>query len=117
MIRRVVIVALGLALMWSAAAHAQTYPARSVKLVVTFAAGGAADNWYGLVAPAGLPPELREKVYRAAIAALKNSELNRQFATLNVVADPVTPQELAAFIRAEPAKWRPVVAKTGVRLD
>jgi tripartite-type tricarboxylate transporter receptor subunit TctC len=75
------------------------------------------DNWYGLVAPAGLPPDVREKVYRAAIAALKNTELNRQFATLNAVADPMTPQDFAAFIRAEQAKWGPVVAKTGVRLD
>jgi tripartite-type tricarboxylate transporter receptor subunit TctC len=75
------------------------------------------DNWYGLVAPAALPPDVREKVYRAAIAALKNAELNKQFATLNAVADPMTPQEFAAFIQAEQAKWGPVVAKTGVRLD
>jgi tripartite-type tricarboxylate transporter receptor subunit TctC len=70
-----------------------------------------------LVAPTGLPPDVREKVYRAAIAALKNGELTRQFATLNAVADPMTPQDFAAFILAEQAKWGPVVAKTGVRLD
>ncbi len=41
MIRPVLIAALSLALSWSAAA--QSYPARPVKLAVTFAAGGAAD--------------------------------------------------------------------------
>lgn len=75
------------------------------------------DNWYGLVAPAGVPEDIREKLYRAVIAALRTSELNKQFATLNAVADPMTPEEFAAFIRAEQAKWGPVVAKTGVRLD
>jgi len=75
------------------------------------------DNWYGLVAPAGLPPDVRDRLHGAAIAALKNSELNKQFATLNAVADPMTPQQFAAFILAEQAKWGPVVVKTGVRLD
>jgi tripartite-type tricarboxylate transporter receptor subunit TctC len=75
------------------------------------------DNWYGLVAPAGLPAEVSDRLHRAAIAALNNSELNRQFATLNAVADPMTPQQFAAFVLAEQAKWGPVVAKTGVRLD
>jgi tripartite-type tricarboxylate transporter receptor subunit TctC len=75
------------------------------------------DNWYGLVAPAGLPAEVSDRLHRAAIAALNKSELKKQFATLNAVADPMTPQQFAAFIRAEQAKWGPVVAKTGVRLD
>ena len=41
--RRGLIAAFGLALVWAAAAGAETFPARPVKLVVTFAAGGAAD--------------------------------------------------------------------------
>ena len=41
--RRGLIAAFGLALLWTATAGAQTFPARPVKLVVTFAAGGAAD--------------------------------------------------------------------------
>src|SRR4029077_15127706 len=43
MVRRAVLAAFGLALVWTAAAGAETFPARPVKLVVTFAAGGAAD--------------------------------------------------------------------------
>src|SRR6202030_3247530 len=41
--RRGLIAAFGLALLWAAAAGAETFPAGPVKLVVTFAAGGAAD--------------------------------------------------------------------------
>ena len=43
MVRRALLAAFGLALAWTAAAGAETFPARPLKLVVTFAAGGAAD--------------------------------------------------------------------------
>jgi tripartite-type tricarboxylate transporter receptor subunit TctC len=73
------------------------------------------DNWYGLVAPGGTPPEAIERLNRAAVAALDGDALKKQFETFNAV--PATPQQFAAFILAEQAKWGPVVLKTGVRLD
>jgi tripartite-type tricarboxylate transporter receptor subunit TctC len=75
------------------------------------------DDWYGLVAPAGTPPEVLERLHRAAIAALNNDAVKKQFNTLNGTPDPQSPQQFAAFILAEQAKWGPVVLKTGVRLD
>ena len=75
------------------------------------------DDWYGLVAPAGTPPEVLERLHRAAIAALNNDAVKKQFDTLNGTPDPQSPQQFAAFILAEQAKWGPVVLKTGVRLD
>jgi tripartite-type tricarboxylate transporter receptor subunit TctC len=75
------------------------------------------DNWYGLITPAGTPPEAIDRLHRAAVAALNSAELKKQFDTLNAVADPMTPEQFAAFIRAEQAKWGPVVARTGVKLD
>src|ERR1700751_1501431 len=62
LIRRVVVAALGLALMWSAAAHAQGYPARPVKLGVTFAAGGA-DDLFGRAFASALGNELGQQVF------------------------------------------------------
>ena len=75
------------------------------------------DDWYGLVAPAGTPPEVLERLHRAAIAALNNDAVKKQFDMLNGTPDPQSPQQFAAFILAEQAKWGPVVLKTGVRLD
>jgi tripartite-type tricarboxylate transporter receptor subunit TctC len=75
------------------------------------------DNWYGLVAPGGTPPELIEKLNHAAVAALNSAEVIKQFDAFNAVAAPTTPLQFAAFILAEQAKWGPVVLKTGVRLD
>jgi tripartite-type tricarboxylate transporter receptor subunit TctC len=75
------------------------------------------DNWYGLVAPGGTPPDVINRLNRAAVAALNSDQLKKQFATFDAVSDPTTPTQFAAFILAEQAKWGPVVLKTGVRLD
>jgi tripartite-type tricarboxylate transporter receptor subunit TctC len=75
------------------------------------------DNWYGLVAPAGVPADVLERLHRAAVAALNSDDLNKQYATFNATPAPVTPQQFAAFILAEQAKWGPVVMKTGVKLE
>jgi tripartite-type tricarboxylate transporter receptor subunit TctC len=75
------------------------------------------DDWYGLVAPAGTPPEVLDRLHRAVIAALGSDAVKKQFDTLNGVPDPQSPQQFGAFILAEQAKWAPVVLRTGVRLD
>lgn len=75
------------------------------------------DNWYGLVAPGGIPPEMIKRLNQAAVAALRGAELKRQYDAFNAFPAPTTPQQFAAFILAEQAKWGPVVLKTGVKLD
>ena len=75
------------------------------------------DNWYGLVAPAGVPADVLERLHRAAIAALNSDDLKKQYATFNATPAPATPQQYAAYVLAEQAKWGPVVLKTGVKLD
>ena len=75
------------------------------------------DNWYGLVAPAGVPADVLARLHRAAIAALNSDDLKKQYATFNATPAPATPQQYAAFVLAEQAKWGPVVLKTGVKLE
>jgi tripartite-type tricarboxylate transporter receptor subunit TctC len=75
------------------------------------------DNWYGLVAPAGIPRDIVAKLRSAAVATLQNAEVRAKFSGQSAVASPTTPEEFATFIRAEQAKWGPVVAATGVKLD
>ena len=75
------------------------------------------DNWYGLVAPAGVPADALDRLHRAAVAALNSDDLKKQYDTFNATPAPATPQQFAAFIMAEQAKWGPVVRKTGVRLE
>jgi len=75
------------------------------------------DNWYGLVAPAGMPPESLERLRTASVKALQSTELKQQFETQHAFPSPSTPAEFAAFVKAEQAKWGPVVLTTGVKLE
>ena len=75
------------------------------------------DNWYGLSAPAGVAPDILDKLHNAATAALRSDAIKQQLASQDAVPSPVTPAEFAAFVKAEQAKWRPVVIATGAKLE
>jgi len=75
------------------------------------------DNWYGLVAPGKTPRAILNKLATAATAALRSDDLKAQYAQQDAVAAPTTSAEFAAFVTAEQAKWKAVVAATGVKFD
>jgi tripartite-type tricarboxylate transporter receptor subunit TctC len=73
------------------------------------------DNWYGLVAAAATPKEVLAKLHSAAVAALKSKEVEERMAKVGGVASPGTPQEYAAFIASEQAKWSKIVQAIGFK--
>jgi tripartite-type tricarboxylate transporter receptor subunit TctC len=73
------------------------------------------DNWYGLVMPAATPAEIQKRVHDAAVAALRSPAVAEQFAKVGGVASPTSPQEYAAFVAAEQAKWSRVVDAIGFK--
>jgi len=73
------------------------------------------DNWYGLVAAAATPKEVLAKIHSAAVAALKSKEVEERMAKVGGVASPGTPDEYAAFIAAEQAKWSKIVQAIGFK--
>src|SRR5215470_8798977 len=75
------------------------------------------DNWYGLSAPAGVPADILDKLHKAATTALRSADLKKQFDSQDGVPSPVTPGEFAAFVKAEQAKWGPIVVTTGAKLE
>ena len=75
------------------------------------------DNWYGLIAPAGLAVQVEDKLRKAAISTLHSAELKRQFETQDALPSPSTPEEFTAFVKGERAKWEPVVTAVGIKLD
>jgi tripartite-type tricarboxylate transporter receptor subunit TctC len=75
------------------------------------------DNWYGLVAPARTPADILGTLRRASVSVLTSAELKKQFDSQNAAPSPTTPDEFAAFVQAEQAKWGPVVLATGVKLE
>ena len=73
------------------------------------------DNWYGLVAPAATPPDVLKRIHAAAVAALKSPEVIEQYAKVSGIASPTTPEEYAAFVRAEQAKWSAIIEAIGAK--
>jgi tripartite-type tricarboxylate transporter receptor subunit TctC len=64
-----------------------------------------------------MPDKVLDKLHAAAVVTLHDPELKKKFENLNAVAFPGTPEDFAAYIKAEQDKWEPVVAATGVKLD
>src|SRR4051812_10129767 len=73
------------------------------------------DNWYGLVAPVGTPAEVLKRIHIAAVGALRTGALEEQFAKVGGMAAPATPQQYAAFLAAEQAKWGRIIKAIGFK--
>lgn len=68
-----------------------------------------ARGWFALMAPARTPDAIVQKVNRDLRSALDEPEVRRKLATLGTYPRPMSPDETAAFIRAEQDLWRPIV--------
>jgi tripartite-type tricarboxylate transporter receptor subunit TctC len=73
--------------------------------------------WLGVLAPAGTPGEITSRLHREIGAAMSAPELVRQMADAGIEVRLGSPQEFAALIRADMAKWAAVVKRADVRLD
>ena len=70
--------------------------------------------WAGMAAPAGTPREIVEQLYRAAEKALATPELRTAMAAMSFNIEPMNPEEFAAYIRSENAKWAKMVREAGI---
>ena len=71
--------------------------------------GYEANNWWGMLAPAGTPPAIVDKLNKAVSAALDAPELRQQFEKEGASVVKMTPAEFGAYIESETAKWGRVV--------
>jgi tripartite-type tricarboxylate transporter receptor subunit TctC len=74
-------------------------------------------EWYGLVAPAGTPPQVVAKLSEDIQSVLRSPEVRDQIAALGAFAAPAGPHELEKLYRAEYARWQKLVPELGLRLD
>lgn len=71
--------------------------------------GFEADQWYGVVAPAGTPADIVRQLNTHINQALSSPELKTRLASEGAIAVPTTPEAYGALIRREIERWKPVV--------
>jgi len=79
--------------------------------------GYEAVTWYGVMAPAGTPPEITAKLYAAISADLRNDDTRARIAADGGEVVGSTPEEFAAVLKRDLAKWTKVVKDSGARAD
>ncbi len=76
-----------------------------------------ADQWYGVVAPAGTPALIVGKLNREINAALSSPEMKSRLNNEGAIATPTTPEAFGQLIVREIARWKPVLQDGRVKAD
>jgi tripartite-type tricarboxylate transporter receptor subunit TctC len=76
--------------------------------------GYVAENWWGILAPAGTPAPIVEKLNRDVQAALKAPELQAQFAREGASTVEMSSADFGEYIKTEMSKWSRVVREGGI---
>lgn len=71
--------------------------------------------WYGMFAPAGTPKPAIERLSKAAIAAIHDATINKRLMQLGLEPTGYGPAQLARIMKADYAKWGPVIKASGFR--
>ena len=79
--------------------------------------GFEAVPWIGLVAPAGIPKPVLDTLSRESMKILHEKEFEAKLASLGADAVGNTPDEFAAYIKSEIARWTEAVKKSGAKVD
>jgi tripartite-type tricarboxylate transporter receptor subunit TctC len=74
-------------------------------------------TWHGLVAPAGTPRPIIERLHDEVVKALASPAVRDKFAAAGIVPVSSTPEEFAAFTQAEINRWRGVVKASGATVQ
>ncbi len=79
--------------------------------------GFEVDVWFGLLAPASTPRAIVERLAHEVRRALDAPDIRAKFAELSAVPSPTTPDQFAAIIHADIAKWAKVVKESGAKIE
>jgi tripartite-type tricarboxylate transporter receptor subunit TctC len=79
--------------------------------------GYVAATWTGVIAPAGVPKPIVDKLNAAINRALKTPEFLEKFQKTGDEPGGGTPEEFAQTIRADSAKWGDLIKRAGIKLE
>ena len=79
--------------------------------------GFAASSWYGVLVPAGTPTEIVQRLYIELAGILRDPDVRRRLIAAGQEPVGNTPEEFAAEIKAELARWAGAVKASGIRIE
>jgi tripartite-type tricarboxylate transporter receptor subunit TctC len=79
--------------------------------------GFEVNNWVGLFAPAGTPPDIVRRLNAETDKFMRSKEIETRLTNEGARFIPMTPEQFGDFVKAEIAKWAPVVKASGAKAD
>lgn len=79
--------------------------------------GYEVTNWYGMVAPAGVPADIVRQLNAALVRVMAMPEVRQRLAQAGMDAVSGTPEEFGRLLASERAKWGELIRKTGIKAD
>jgi len=73
--------------------------------------------WFGLMVPAATPKDIIGRLNAAAVQATKSPEFVKRMTDLGYNIIPGSPDDMAAMLKAEIARWTPIVKASGAKVD
>jgi len=80
-------------------------------------AGFESQQWFGLFAPPGLAQDIVSKIYAETTRVIQSPQIRDRLANEGGEPDTLTPDQFAAFIRRDAARWAKVVKDSGATAD
>ncbi len=73
--------------------------------------------WYVLLAPAGTPREIVERLHAESVKAMQAADTRERFATIGAETTSHTTEQTAAFLRDEQARWGKLIREAGIKAE
>jgi len=74
-------------------------------------------NWYGVMAPAGIPKDILTRLNAELVRLLKQPDVQQRFQGEGGDVSANSPAEFSTFIRSEITKWSKAVKESGAKVD
>lgn len=79
--------------------------------------GFDAQQWYGVVGPAGMPAPIVKQLNDSLVAVLKAPDLREKLSVEAIEPQPMTPEQFTAYIKADLARWTALAKARNIQLD
>jgi tripartite-type tricarboxylate transporter receptor subunit TctC len=89
--------------------------APEVPTIASFYPGYEAVAWFGLMGPAGMAPDLVQKLYRDSRAAVDSEDLRTRVRASGIYMEDIGPDAFRAIVAADLARWADVITRAGIQ--